>query len=131
LVPVKNHHLNDNESSPYIATYIRYACDNVYDVQHEEQCYSRPHRRMVMALSKFVMSKLHTQNYYNLNSSMKPSPAWYYIITQLLKKNSPHLMGPKVHSCIHNSLQLDPVLSGNKPVNILKFCILKTEQTIS
>lgn len=40
-------------------------------------------------------------------------------------------MGPKVHSCIHNSLQLDPVLSGNKPVNILKFCILKTEQIIS
>jgi len=69
---------------------MRYACDNIYSVQHEEQYYNRPSRRKAMALSMFEC-----QNYYNLNNSMKPSLSSYYILTQLLKKNSPPLMGKK------------------------------------
>jgi hypothetical protein len=45
-------------SLPYTGTYMRYACDNIYSVQHEEQYYNRPPRRMAMALSTFEMSKL-------------------------------------------------------------------------
>lgn len=52
------HHFSDNELSPYIGTYMRYARDNICSVQHEQQYYNRPPRKKAMALSMFEMSKL-------------------------------------------------------------------------
>jgi hypothetical protein len=69
---------------------------------------------------QWYCARFKCQNNYNMNNSMKllhTHPATQEKFSSVNWQN--------IYSCIHNSLPLDPGLSGNNPVNIPIFHILK------
>ena len=76
--------------------------------------------RMAMALSTFETPGL-------LQPEQLHEAESFFILRthSATQEKFPSVNGQNIHSCIHNGLPLDPGLSGNKPVNIPIFHILK------
>jgi hypothetical protein len=77
---------------------------------------------MAMALSMFEMSRLLQPE------QLHEAESIFILHTHsATQEKFSSVNGQNIYSCIPNSLPLDPGLSGNKPVNIPIFHILKTD----